>query len=188
MLALELPETLDDIRNNVGEMGDPRRASMLKALSLDSLLFIPSYTFFFLAMSWLLTQRNFSGALWLGIIAGACGIGAAIFDYMENAHIRALLETGLTQTTQPMIDSTRYVSLCKWALSFIALGLLSTLFWWRRDLIVLLGGLYAVTAIVGLIGLIYRPAIGWAFAPMLAGTFFVSIVFGIFAKSFLQEF
>jgi hypothetical protein len=187
MMTLELPEKLADIKNSVGDLGDERRSFMLKALTQDSLLFIPSYTIFFLAMSWLLTQRHFSWALWLGIIAGACGIGAALLDYMENAHIRALLETGLAQTTQQMIDGTRYVSLCKWALSFITIGLLSSLFLWRRDAIVLLGGLYALTAVVGLLGLIYRPAIGWAFGLMGAGTLFVIVVFGVFAGRFLQE-
>jgi hypothetical protein len=125
--------------------------------------------------------------LWAGIIAGACGIGAAILDYMENAHIRALLETDLARTTQRMIDSTRYVSSGKWALSFIAIGLLSSLFLWRRDWIVLLGCLYALTALVGVIGLIYRPAIGWAFGLMGAGVLFVIVVFGVFAPRFLQE-
>jgi hypothetical protein len=187
MIALELPEKLDNIKSNVGDLGDERRSLMLKALTPDSLLFIPSYTFFFLAMSWLLTQRRFSWALWLGIIAGACGIGGAVMDYMENAHIRALLETGLAQTTQQMIDSTRYVSLCKWALSFIATGLLSSLFFWRRDWIVLLGALFALTAIVGLIGLFYRPAIGWAFWLMGAETTSIIVVFGVFAPRFLQD-
>jgi hypothetical protein len=187
MMTLELPEKLEDIKNSVGDLGDERRAFMLKALAQDSLLFIPSYTFFFLAMSWMLTQRHFSWALWLGVIAGACGLGAALLDYMENAHIRVLLETGLAQTTQQMIDGTRYVSLCKWALSFIAIGLLSWLFLWRRDLIVLLGGLYTLTALVGLIGLIYRPAVGWAFGLMGAGTLLVIVVFGLFAGRFLQE-
>lgn len=187
MMPLELPEKLDDIRNSVGDLGDARRTFMLKKLTLDSLFFIPSYTFFFLGMSWLLTQRRFSWALWLGMIAGACGIGAAILDYMENAHIRTFLEKGLAQTTQQMIDSARYVSLCKWALSFIAIGLLSTLFLWRRDWIILPGGLFALTAIIGLSGLIYRPAIGWAFALMGAGTFLVILVFGVFAARFLPE-
>lgn len=187
MMALELPEKLSDIENAVGDLGDGRRALMRKALAQDSLLFIPSYTFFFLAMSWLLTQRRFSWALWLGIIAGACGLGAALLDYMENAHIRALLETGLARTTPQMIDGTRYVSLCKWALSFITVGLLSSLFLWRRDGIVLLGGLYALTAVVGLIGLIYRPAIGWAFGLMVVGASLVIVVFVIFAGRFVQE-
>jgi hypothetical protein len=187
MITLELPEKLDDIKNSVGDLGDERRVLMLKALTSDSLLFIPSYTFFFLAMSWLLTQRRLSWALWVGIIAGVCGIGAAVFDYMENAHIQALLESGLAGTTQQMIDATRYVSLCKWVLSFIAIGLLSLLFLGRRDGIVLLGGLYGLTAIVGLSGIIYRPAIAWAFGLMGAGILFVILVFGIFAERFLQE-
>ncbi|HEY0405617.1 MAG TPA: hypothetical protein VGC89_07805 [Pyrinomonadaceae bacterium] len=187
MMALELPKNVNDIRDNVGDLGNARRAAMLRDLTPDSLLFIPSYTFFFLAMSWLLTQRRFSWALWLGIIAGACGIGAAVLDYMENANIRALLETGLAETTQQMIDSARHVSLCKWALSFITTGLLSTLFLWRRDAIVLLGFLYALTALVGLVGLIYRPAIGWAFGLMGLATLSVIIVFCVFAGRFLQE-
>jgi hypothetical protein len=187
MLALELPEKLNDIKDTVGDLGDERRALMLKELTPDGLLFIPSYTFLFLALSWLLTQRRFSWALWLGILAGACAIGAAALDYMENARIRALLETGLAQTTQEMIDGTRSVSLGKWALSFIATGLLSSLFLWRRDAIVLLGGFYALTAIVGLTGLIYRPTIAWAFGLVLIGALLVIVVFGVLPSRFLQE-
>jgi hypothetical protein len=106
---------------------------------------------------------------------------------MEIANIRMLLETGLGQTTQQMIDSARHVSLVKWGFSFITIGLLSSLFLWRRDAILLLGALYALTALVGLVGLIYRPAIGWAFSLMGVGTVFVIIVFGVFAGRFLQE-
>jgi hypothetical protein len=187
MLVLELPEKLDDLRNTVGDLGDERRAFMLKELTPDGLLFIPSYTFLFLALSWLLTQRRFSWAMWLGILAGACAIGAAALDYLENARIRSLLETGLAQTTQQTIDSARYVSLGKWALSFLATGLLSSLFLWRRDVIILLGGFYALTATIGLTGLIYRPAIAWAFGLMAIGTLLVIVVFGVFPSRFLQE-
>jgi len=186
MMTLELPGKPDDVRKTVGELEDKRRGLMLKELTPDGLLFIPSYTFFFLGMSWLLTQRRFSWALWLGILTGLCAIGAAALDYMENANIRALLQTAPAETTQQMIDSARYVSLGKWALSFIVAGLLSTLFLWRRDAVVVLGGLYALAALVGLIGLIYRPAITLAFLMMGVTALCVIAVFLFLPGRFLQ--
>jgi hypothetical protein len=186
MMTLELPEKPDDVKNTVGDPGDERRALMLRALTPDGMLFIPSYTFLFLGLSWLLSQRRFSWALWAAVIAGLCAIGAAAFDYMENAHIRELLKTGPAETTQQMIDAARHVSLGKWALSFIATGLLSSLFLWRRDAVVVLGFLYALTAVVGLSGLIYRPAIGWAFGLMGLGSIFLILVFLVLPGKFLQ--
>ncbi len=186
MMTLELPEKPDDVKNTVGELKDKRRALMLKELTPDGLLFIPSYTFFFLGMSWLLTQRRFSWALWLGIIAGLCAIGTAALDYMENANIRALLKTGPEETTQQMIDAARYVSLGKWALSFVVAGLLSTLFLWRRDAVVILGGLYALAALVGLVGLIYRPALGPGFLLMGLTSLCVALMFLVLPGKFLE--
>jgi hypothetical protein len=186
MMRLELPEKPDDVKNTVGELHDEKRDVMLKALTPDGMLFIPSYTFLFLGLSWLLSQRRFSWAMWVAVIAGLCAIGAAAMDYMENANIRALLETGPAETTQQMIDAARHVSLGKWALSFIATGLLSSLFLWRRDAVAMLGFLYALTALVGLSGLIYRPAIGWAFSLMGIGTVLLVLVFLVLPGKFLQ--
>lgn len=177
MMALELPDKPDDVKNTVGEFNDERRALMLRELTPDGMLFIPSYTFFFLGMSWLLSQRRLSWAMWVAVIAGLCAIGAAALDYMENAHIRALLKTGPAETTQQMIDAARHVSLGKWALSFVVAGLLSTLFLWRRDALVVLGFLYALTALVGLVGLVYRPALGLAFPMMGLAALCVAAVF-----------
>jgi hypothetical protein len=85
-----------------------------------------------------------------------------------------------------MIDSARYISLGKWALSFVVAGLLSTLFLWRRDAIVILGGLYALAALVGLTGLIYRPAIGLAFLLMGIAALCVIAVFLFLPGRYLQ--
>ncbi|HEY0379768.1 MAG TPA: hypothetical protein VGC87_22805 [Pyrinomonadaceae bacterium] len=186
MMTLELPRQPDDVKDTVGDLGDERRALMLKALTPDGMLFIPSYTFLFLGLSWLLSQRRLSWALWVAVIAGLCAVGAAAMDYTENANIRALLGTAPAETTQQMIDAARRVSLGKWALSFITTGLLSSLFLWRRDAVVVLGGLYALTALVGLSGLIYRPAIGWAFGLMGLGTIFLIILFLFLPGRFLQ--
>ena len=186
MMTLELPEKPADMENTVGPLGDKRRALMLDALTPDGLLFIPSYTFFFLGMSWLLTQRRFSWAMWAGILAGACAIGSAALDYVENAHIRALLKTGPAETTQRMVDTARYVSTGKWALSFVVAALLSMLFLWRRDALVVLGGLYALSALVGIVGLFYRPALGLAFLMMGVAALCVVAVFLFFPGRFLQ--
>jgi len=159
---------------------------MLKELTPDGLLFIPSYTFFFLGLSWLLTQRRFSWALLIGVLAGVCALGAAVLDYMENAHIRALLKTGPAETTQQMVDTARYVSLGKWALSFVLAGLLSALFLWRRDAFVVLGGLYVLAALVGMSGLIYRPALGPGFLLLGATGLCVALAFLVFPERFLQ--
>lgn len=185
MMTLELPAKPDDIKNTVGDLGDERRALMLKELTPDGLIFIPSYTLFFLGMSWLLTQRG-SWAMWLGILAGVCAIGAAALDYMENANIRALLKTGPAETTQQMINFARNVSLGKWALSFVVAALLSTLFLWRKDFVIILGILYALAALVGLIGLAYRPLLGLGFLMMGAAALCVTVVFLFLPGKFLQ--
>lgn len=186
MMTLELPAKPDDIKNTVGELGDKRRALMLRGLTPDGLLFIPSYTFFFLGASWLLTQRRVSWGLWVGILAGVCAIGAAALDYMENAHIRALLKTGPAETTQQMVDTARYVSLGKWALSFAVAGLLSTLFLWRRDAVVIFGVLYALAALVGLSGIFYRPALGLGFVLLGVTGLLVALLLLFYPEKFLQ--
>jgi hypothetical protein len=120
------------------------------------------------------------------VLTGSCAIGAAALDYVENAHIRALLKTGPAETTQQMVDAARHVSLGKWALSFVVAGLLSTLFLWRRDAFVILGGLYALAALVGLSGIIYRPALSLGFLLMGVTALGVALVFLVFPGKFLQ--
>ena len=186
MMTLELPAEPADIKNTVGELGDKRRALMLRELTPDGLLFIPSYTFLFLGMSWLLTQRRLSWAMWVGILAGLCAIGTAALDYAENAHIRALLKTGPAETTQQMVDTARYVSMGKWGLSFVLAGLLSALFLWRRDVFVVFGVLYVLAALVGLVGLIYRPALGLGFLLLGATGLLVALAFIICPEKFLE--
>jgi hypothetical protein len=198
-LALELPETVKDIQEAVGK--DPRgwrRDAARYDLSLDSRLIIPSFTFLFLVMSWLLTQRRFSWALWVGLAAGVCAVGTAAFDYAENWHIRALLASPIEEITQQIIDHTRLFSLSKWALSFITSGLLSTLLLWRKDWIAALGIYYALislcgllAAVAGLLGWLHGPAlakiIGGAFSFIGLGTLVMLVILTFFSQKFLQE-
>lgn len=170
MLSLELPHSANDVEAIVGK-GQELRNVMRARLVHDSLFFIPGYTFFFLAASWLLSQRtHWSGFIWLGLAAGLCALGVAVCDYVENRHILALLNAPLDQgrDTQSMVDQTRYFSLAKWALSFLTIGLLSALFLWGRPLYVqAVGVLYLLTALVGVMGLFHNPLLGKALIGVL---------------------
>jgi hypothetical protein len=191
VIALELVKSKDEIKMTLGEDGDESsetmRGMLRKDVKGDSFVFIPLYWALIMAMSWLLTRRQIDGAFWMGIVAGACITGAAIFDYMENSGMSTALDTSIARTTDQMAAAIRNPSLAKWALIFIAMGLLSALFW-RQNWIVAIAVIYLLIGIIGMIGLIYHQAIEWAFTLMAVSMILVALLFAFWPKQFLDRF
>ncbi|HEX8183716.1 MAG TPA: hypothetical protein VF747_03165, partial [Blastocatellia bacterium] len=131
VLALELAKSKEEVEMVLGngeeESSKTIRKMMREDLKGDSYIFIPVYWLLLVAMSWLLTQRTRNWAIWAGLAAGVCVSGAAIFDYLENAGISAVLDTPVAGVTGQMALAIRRPSLVKWALLFIAMGLLASL-------------------------------------------------------------
>ena len=191
VLALELVKSRDEVEmvlgDGEGESSKITRNMMKEDLKGDSYVFIPIYWLLLITMSWLLTRRQFNWATWAGIAAGVSVTGAAIFDYLENAGIRAVLDKPIAEITDQMALAIRRPSLVKWALIFIAMGLLAAIFW-QRNWIMLLAVAYLLIAIIGLAGLIYHPAIEKAFALMGIIIIPVALLFTFWPKQFLREF
>ena len=191
VLALELVKSRKEVEMILGDGEETSskltRDMMKEDLKGDSYAFIPIYWLLFMAMSWLLAQRQPAWAKWAGIAAGICITGAAIFDYMENAGIAAVLNESIAGVTDQMALAIRKPSLVKWALIFITMALLASLFW-RRNWIMLLALAYLLIAIIGLVGLIYHPAIEWAFALIGIVIIAVALLFTFLPKQFLHEF
>ena len=191
VLALELVKSSDEVGMVLGdgeqESSKITRKMMREDLKGDTYAFIPIYWLLLVAMSWLLTRRHPDWASWAGIAAGVCVTAAAIFDYFENAGIRAVLDAPAASVTDRMALAIRTPSLVKWALIFITMGLLGGLFW-QRNLIMLLAFAYLLIAIIGLVGLIYHPAIEKAFALMGIVIIPVALLFTFWPKQFLRDF
>jgi hypothetical protein len=191
MLALELVRSQAEVEEVLGKDTDESNIvmrNMLKEdLKGDSYAFIPTYWLLFVAMSWLLAHRHWDWAMWMGIAAGACITGAAIFDYLENSRMSAVLETSISNTNKEMALAISTASLIKWGLIFLATALLSALFW-RHNWIGLITILYILSAVVGFAGLIHRPAIEWSSYLTAIATILVAVIFSGFPEKFLRDF
>jgi hypothetical protein len=185
ILALELIRAVDDVKKIVGDLGDPNREVVRKSLRAD-FGFIVAYWLLFVALSVLLTWCDRPSALWLGLVAGIAATAAAGFDVLENVRISHVLNVTLAQTMLSMVNAVRHAALVKWALIFVAMALLAPLFFWRNDWIVLVGSLFSLTAVIGLVGLWNDRAIEWAGYPMAVGLVLVAFLFTFWPNVFVE--
>jgi hypothetical protein len=163
-LAIQFARSAADVER---ALHDVTAKDLLKSLKLDSQIFIPVYWTLLMVFSALLYRHQFAHAKWLGLAAGICATAAAACDYLENHRIKDML------TSPEINDATalgiRHASLLKWGLIFVAVALLATMFLWRRDWVMIVGALYLLAALIGIIGLFRNSLIQWAFAPMSLG-------------------
>lgn len=146
VLAMELLENHDDLSKIVGSPSDKKNnREQMKQLTYIDFAFIAAYACLFLLAALRLWQRSWR---FTAVLAALAGCGAAAFDVRENLLI---FETLKCECTTP-----RGASLVKWALTFVALLLLSPVFIDRavkplRRFIGYIAG--ASTAAAGFVGL-----------------------------------
>ena len=168
VIAMELVRSANDIERVFADikkyLQQPKPDEFLICgLKEDSRYIIPIYWALLMIFSVLLFRHQFQHAKWLGIAAAICATAAAAFDYLENHRMKLALDD------HQLAASVRQASLCKWGLLFVAVGLLSSMFLWRRDWVVTIGALYLLAALIGLAGLWQNRLIEWSFVPLLAG-------------------
>jgi hypothetical protein len=151
-MQAQLARSVAEFEAAVGRPGDPRREGLRTELQLD-FAFIGAYWVVYATTSGLLAARDFSAAVWLGVIAGECATVAALLDVAENLQTLRLLRAGVADDGElgSVVRMMRGASLAKWFFAFAATGLLSTLFLqqgglWHR----LIGGSYALAAAGGI--------------------------------------
>jgi hypothetical protein len=182
-LAFQLVGERQKIVNMLGELGSTTRTDFANTLHKD-FVFIVIYGSFFLSLSLIASQANFSAAKWLGVVAVLCVLAAASADLVENYRMLGVLASRKDEITQDMAAGIRQASLFKWGLLFAAFGVLAVIFLLRMNLLTILGGLLALSAMSGFIGLRHPRLIGLALILMTAAILTMSgLFFFMSAKS-----
>lgn len=166
--ALEFARTVPDAAAIVGDLGNPNREVMRRVLNRD-FIFIAFYLGLYLLLATTLarTAGTFSPILTVIAVAGAfCTAG---FDVLENVLVLRVLSTPLANLDGATVAGILDASVIKWTFSFITIALLSMAFQRRSGLHKALRVLLLLTALTGLIGLIWHPLIQLSSIPLLIG-------------------
>jgi hypothetical protein len=127
VMRAQLARSVGEFETVVGGMGDRRREELRTQLQLD-FAFIAAYWIVFAVTSGLLAARDFSAAVWVGVVAGECATIAALLDVSENLQTLRLLRADPSDDPGSVVRMMRGASLAKWFSGFAATGLLSVLF------------------------------------------------------------
>jgi hypothetical protein len=156
VMGAQLSRTPAEFESYVGGPGGRRRSHLVDQLRID-FGFILAYWAVFAATSGLLAARQFSAAVWLGVVAAECGTVAALLDVAENVQTLRLAGSGAPAEDEAaaVVRGMRKRALGKWFFAFLTTGLLSSIFleqasWW--DL--LIGSLYLLAAFLGVTGVL----------------------------------
>jgi hypothetical protein len=174
MLAIELPQSSDEVETIVRVSGGERR--MKNGLMLDlGIIFL--YGSVLAALGVLLHQSPVPAA---GRIAGAAGaligVAAGLLDIVENLRIWKVLAGARDGAS---LQALTQVSLWKWGLLAVAFLLLVGLFLLGAPMARVLAGLCLVTGVVGLLGLKRHPLLEWTTILI-----FLTLLFALLAFAF----
>jgi hypothetical protein len=170
VLALELVKDGAGIKE-IMESEEGRAREFVRRSTYKDFGYICVYALFFILLSLLLSQMNFSWARWVGLLAAACAALAAVLDLVED---RGMLKAAAAPTgsaTDSLADSIRYPSLAKWAFLFIFSLLVGLLLIARRDAFVIPALCFLVASLLGLSGVVFnllRPKFYWMFPAAMA--------------------
>jgi hypothetical protein len=173
VLALEFIQTPGELSTILGtDNPEHIRQELLDAIRRDY-FFIASYALLYIALSLLLARRyHRRWAVHLAWLGAMCGIGAALFDVRENMSMVHLLTAPPTQET---VSTIHLAATVKWTLSFITAAILAMNFYASDGWLLLIGWLLRVTAVLGVISLLYLPLLMWALGAMVLALFLLII-------------
>jgi hypothetical protein len=173
VLAMEVARNVTEVDAILSDAPSADREAM-RIKQYADFGFIAGYAGLYVVMSLLLMREGRVPA----ISAAVLGVGAAVFDVIENVGILRVVDTDLAHTTQSMIDQVRYPSLIKWTLASLALGLLAILLMrMKRAAPRIVGALYLIAALLGLYGLYDNAILEWSGIPALAGFIGLAILY-----------
>ena len=125
-LEVQFLRDTEDLRLTLGDYPSVDRQTMREKLQID-FAFILAYSGLFVSLSFLMARAG--GWKRIAAIFGAlCGVGAGIFDMVENLASLRILDVPIRLTTQAMLDAIHTPALIKWSLSGAAIVLLLTQF------------------------------------------------------------
>src|SRR5580658_11038262 len=125
VLALQFARNSADVELVLSEYPSPDRITM-QFKQYEDFVFIAAYVGLFLTLGTLLARRGDAWGNIAGMAGAICGFAAGVFDVLENRAILAILNVPVRGTTQNMVNAISRPSTTNWALSAVALALLST--------------------------------------------------------------
>lgn len=153
VLALQMAHDISDVDAVLGDAPSADRETM-RNKQYEDFGFIAGYALLYISLGTMLAT-NYPRLRWIAIAGAIAGVAAAVLDVAENFAILRIIDVPLASTTQAMIDAIHTPSMIKWALGFIALGLLSGYFLLdRRRTAKIVGGIDLLAAVIGLIALV----------------------------------
>jgi hypothetical protein len=123
-LSIQFARGLEDIDAVLGDAPSPDREVLRIKLYFD-FGFIASYVALFLALSLPLVRMG-GWTQVAGLVGAVCGLGAGVFDVLENMAQFRILDVPLRRTTPAMINAIRSAAAAKWWLAAVTLALLGS--------------------------------------------------------------
>jgi hypothetical protein len=163
VLALQMAHDVHDVDAVLGEAPSADRETM-RTKQYEDFGFIAGYAALYITLG-LLLKRDYPRFATLAIIGAIAGVAAAILDVVENIAILHIVDVPIAFTTQAMVDAIHTPSMFKWALGFIALGLLSNYFLLDRHRTAkVVGAIDMLASVLGMVALfensLFLPAAG----------------------------
>jgi hypothetical protein len=168
ILGIELAKTAEEVRGLFRDPFGCHNRAVFRDQIHEDWVFIPVYTSFFIATGLLLAFRPSLGWRAVAVLIAGLATTGAHFDYREDDGILRLISEPSSSLTDAMAIATRSASLIKWSLLFLATGLLALVFFGPkpgsrlpRFLANAAGALLVLSAVAGLVGIAFNPAIAW---------------------------
>jgi len=181
VLALQMAHNVSDVDAILGEAPSADR-EVMRVKQYEDFGFIVGYVALYSTLGLLLAQR-YPRLRWLALIAAVAGVAAGVLDVVENVAILRIVDVRLAATTQAMIDAIHHAAMFKWALGFVALGLLSTYFLLdRRRTARVVGAIDVAAALVGLYGLYDHTILAYGAGLIALGLVGAAIVFLLLSR------
>jgi hypothetical protein len=173
ILAMEVARNVTEVDSILSDAPSPDR-EVMRIKQYADFAFIGSCAALFLLLSVMLMRE---GRL-LAISAALLTLLAAVVAAIENVAILRILDVDLPHTTQAMIDGIRDLSLVKWALASLVLGLIGILLLRTRGTgLRVVGALDVLAALLGLYGQWNNAFLQLLGFPMLGGLVGLAVLY-----------
>ncbi|HKO98841.1 MAG TPA: hypothetical protein VJU86_17710 [Pyrinomonadaceae bacterium] len=187
VMAMEFVETTRQVAAILDKNNSQNRGAMRTQIYID-FVWILSYWLLFLAISYLLSDRNCPWAFYLAAVAAVSASGAAAFDVWENLGMLSVVNNAAITQEQLSALHIRDAAVVKWTLVFVSMAILATAFYGLHEKLTRIGFFFTLTALVGFISLFYKPLLGILVPlPLLIGLVILAFTSLRSPKLFYEE-
>jgi len=163
IIGFELARTPDDVAGILGDPGTPERADYAARMDRGNWLdfaFMLAYAGFHAAIALRLAAK---GRLPQGVFVVLLVLAAdmLLFDALENRELLFLSTAAPSPDMDASLARLHLFTLLKWYAIFGSAGLLAPFLWREPDWWRFAAPVFALAALLGVVGLVYRPGIEW---------------------------